>query len=156
MFVYSVQSKHIKALALGVFVVFTVISLMVLSRESKMTSNDGNLNLKASNNEDRMSFISQFGWDVDEEPVEIKEIILPTDFDETYTAYNQIQRDQGFDLLEYAGERAKRWTYVIKNYEGYENKECIHINILVCDGVVIGGDVCSVELDGFMHGFSKP
>lgn len=156
MFVYSVQSKHIKALALGVFVVFTVISLMVLSRESKMTSNDGNLNLKASNHEDRMSFISQFGWDVDEEPVEIKEIILPTDFDETYTAYNQIQRDQGFDLLEYAGERAKRWTYVIKNYEGYENKECIHINILVCDGVVIGGDVCSVELDGFMHGFSKP
>ena len=156
MFVYSVQSKHIKALALGVFVVFTVISLMVLSRESKMTSNDGNLNLKASNHEDRMGFISQFGWDVDEEPVEIKEIILPTDFDETYTAYNQIQRDQGFDLLEYAGERAKRWTYVIKNYEGYENKECIHINILVCDGVVIGGDVCSVELDGFMHGFSKP
>lgn len=155
MFVYSVQSKHIKALALGVFVVFTVISLMVLSRESKMTSNDGSLNLKASTHEDRMNFVSQFGWELEEEPIEIKEIIIPTEFDDTYTAYNQIQKEQGFDLLEYAGERAKRWTYIVKNYEGYENKECIHVNILVHDGIVIGGDVCSVELDGFMHGFSK-
>lgn len=155
MFVYSVQSKHIKALALGMFVVFTVISLMVLSRESKMTSNDGSINLKASTHEDRMSFVSQFGWEVEEEPIEIKEIIIPTEFDDTYTAYNQIQKEQGFDLLEYAGERAKRWTYIVKNYEGYENKECIHVNILVHDGIVIGGDVCSVELDGFMHGFSK-
>ena len=155
MFVYSVQSKHIKALALGVFVVFTVISLMVLSRESKMTSNDGSLNLKASTHEDRMNFVSQFGWELEEEPIEIKEIMIPTEFDDTYTAYNQIQKEQGFDLLEYAGERAKRWTYIVKNYEGYENKECIHVNILVHDGIVIGGDVCSVELDGFMHGFSK-
>ena len=155
MFVYSVQSKHIKALALGMFVVFTVISLMVLSRESKMTSNDGSINLKASTHEDRMSFVSQFGWEVEEEPIEIKEIIIPTEFDDTYNAYNQIQKEQGFDLLEYAGERAKRWTYIVKNYEGYENKESIHINILVHDGIVIGGDVCSVELDGFMHGFSK-
>lgn len=155
MFVYSVQSKHIKALALGVFVLFTVVSLMVLSRESKMTSNDGSLNLKASTHEDRMSFVSQFGWKVEEDPIEIKEIIIPTEFDDTYNAYNQIQKEQGFDLTEYAGERAKRWTYIVKNYEGYENKECIHINILVHDEIVIGGDVCSVELEGFMHGFSK-
>ena len=156
MFVYSVQSKHIKALALGVFVLFTIVSLMVLSRESKMTSNDGSLNLKASTHEDRMSFVSQFGWEVEEDPIEIKEIIIPTEFDDTYNAYNQIQKEQGFDLTEYAGERAKRWTYIVKNYEGYENKECIHINILVHDEIVIGGDVCSVELEGFMHGFSKP
>ncbi len=156
MFVYSVQSKHIKALALGVFVVFTIVSLMVLSRESKTTSNDGSLNLKASTHEERMNFVSQFGWEIEEEPVEIKEIAIPTEFDDTYNAYNQIQKEQGFDLTEYAGKRAKRWTYVVKNYEGYENKECIYINILVHDEIVIGGDVCSVELDGFMHGFSKP
>ena len=57
-------------------------------------------------------------------------------------------------MTEFAGERAKCWTYTVKNYEGYENQECIHANILVYDGKVIGGDICSVELDGFMHGFS--
>ena len=45
----------------------------------------------------------------------------------------------------------------MKNYPGYENKDgVIRANILVYDGRVIGGDVCSVELDGFMHGFEKP
>ena len=32
----------------------------------------------------------------------------------------------------------------------------IRANLLVYDGVVIGGDVCSVALDGFMHGFERP
>ena len=36
-----------------------------------------------------------------------------------------------------------------------QNEEFIKINILICDNVVIGGDVCSVKLDGFMHGFLK-
>ncbi len=156
MFVYSVQSKHIKVIAVGLFAIFTVVSLMVLSRESKQTSNDGSISLKASTHQERMAFISQFGWELQEEPIEIKEVIIPTEFDDTYTAYNEIQKEQGFDLTEYAGVRAKRWTYIVKNYEGYENGECIHANILVYDGIVIGGDICSVELDGFMHGFSKP
>lgn len=29
-------------------------------------------------------------------------------------------------------------------------------NLLVLDGRVIGGDICSVELNGFIHGFVNP
>lgn len=156
MFVYSVQSKHIKVALLGAFVMMTVISLFVLSRESEQTAKGNEINLAASTHEERMTFISQFGWEVEEEPVEIKEVIIPEEFDDTYSAYNDIQKEQGFNLAEYEGQRAKQWTYRVKNYEGYENKDCIHINVLVYDDVIIGGDVCSVEIDGFMHGFSKP
>ncbi len=155
MFVYSVKSSHIKAFLLLGFVIMTAISLFVLSRESTETVDKQNMSLSASTADQRMTFISQLGWDVDEEPIEIKEVIIPEDFDDTYIAYNKIQKAQGFDLTEFAGERVKCWTYTVKNYEGYENSECIHINLLVFDGNVIGGDVCSVELDGFMHGFSK-
>ena len=153
MFVYSVKTKHIKVLLLVAFVLFTVVSLFILSNESEQTSSD-NMLVSAETHKERMNFISQYGWQVEEEPVEIKEVIIPEEFDDVYTAYNDIQRSQGFDLTEYAGKRAKRWTYTVKNYEGYENEECININLLVIDGRVIGGDVCSVELDGFMHGFS--
>ncbi|MBR2893486.1 MAG: DUF4830 domain-containing protein, partial [Clostridia bacterium] len=46
------------------------------------------------------------------------------------------------------------WSYEIKNYPGYENTDgVIRGNILVYDGIVIGGDICSIELDGFMAGF---
>lgn len=155
MFVYSIKSKHIKVALLVIFVVFTVISLFILSQDSKETGKSG-MSIKASTHEERMAFLSQYGWELDEEPVEVQEVIVPSEFDDTYTAYNEIQKDQGFDLTVYAGMRAKRWTYIIKNYSGYENKDCIRVNVLVYDGLVIGGDVCSIELDGFMHGFQMP
>ncbi|MBQ8766067.1 MAG: DUF4830 domain-containing protein [Clostridia bacterium] len=154
MFVYSVKTKHIRVIFLAAFVLFTAVSLMILSNESQETSSNNDMILSAETHEERMKFISQFGWQVEEEPYSVKEVIIPEEADDVYNAYNELQRLQGFDLNEYAGVRAKCWTYVIKNYEGYENQECIHANILVYDGAVIGGDICSVELDGFMHGFS--
>lgn len=156
MFVFSVKSKQIKAALLIAFVVVTVICLFVLARDSRETAKNDEINLKASSHSERMSFLSQYGWEVDEEPAEVCEIIIPAEFDDVYSAYNEIQKTDGFDLSSYAGMRVKRWTYAVKNYPGYENKNCIRANVLVYNGIVIGGDVCSVELDGFMHGFQKP
>ena len=42
-------------------------------------------------------------------------------------------------------------TYEITNYTGYENTGFIHANILVYDGKVIGGDVCSTEPVSYTH-----
>lgn len=154
MFVFSVKSKHIKVGLLVLFVIVTAISLFVLARDSKETAKDDGASIKASTHEERMSFLSQYGLEVDEEPAEVTEVIIPAEFDATYNAYNEIQKKQGFDLLPFAGMRVKRWTYTVKNYPGYENSNAIRANVLVYDGIVVGGDVCSVELDGFMHGFS--
>lgn len=156
MFIYTVKSKQIRAILIILFVVLTVAVLIFLSKDSRNVSTDSTANLKASDHSERMSFISQFGWEVSEEPTEVREVIIPETFDDVYTKYNEIQLSQGFDLSSYKGMRVKRWTYAVKNYAGYEDKDCIRINILVYDGNVIGGDVCSVELNGFMHGFSKP
>ncbi len=85
------------------------------------------------------------------------EVIIPAEFDEAYEKYNEIQKKQNLDLSKYSGKRAKRWTYEVKNYPGYENKKgFIQANILIYDGMVIGGDICSVELNGFMRGFDFP
>lgn len=102
-----------------------------------------------------VDFIKGFGWIVDSEPDEIREIIIPTDFNDVYNNYNEIQLEQGYDLSQIKGERVKRWTYTVTNYPGYKNNDCIKINVLVHNGIVVGGDVCSIELDGFMHGFVK-
>ncbi len=155
MFVYSIKSKQIKLFLLVAFAVVTAISLFVLTNESTDVDNSNKASIRASTADERLTFISQFGWEVDEDPVEVCEVIIPTEFDETYTQYNEIQLNQGFDLKAYSGMRVKRWTYSVKNYPGHENKNYIRINILVYEGVVVGGDVCSIELDGFMHGFEK-
>ena len=85
------------------------------------------------------------------------EVIIPAEFDDAYEMYNGIQKSQNLDLLPYAGKRAKRWTYTVNNYPGYEDRKgIVQANLLVYEGAVIGGDICSVELEGFMQNFEFP
>lgn len=101
---------------------------------------------------ERLAFIAQFGWEVAEEPVEVAEIVIPEEFDEVYEEYNTLQKKQSYDLEKLKGKRCKRYTYQITNYP--ECPDNARMNLLVADGRVVGGDVCSVELAGFMHGFA--
>ncbi len=156
MFIYTVKSKQIRAILIMLFVVLTTAVLVFLSKDSENVSQDTSISYKAGSHSERMSFISQFGWEVSEEPTEVREVIIPEEFDEVYSGYNDIQIAQGLDLTTFRGIRVKRWTYSVKNYAGYESNDCIRINLLIYEGKVIGGDVCSLELDGFMHGFQKP
>ena len=144
MFVYSVKKRQVKMALLVFFVALLAVALIIVSHHTAEAGKTAALN------------ISQFGWSVKEDPVEVCEVIIPAEFDDVYEKYNELQKEQGFDLSLYASKRVKRWTYEITNYTGYENTGFIHANILVYDGKVIGGDVCSTELNGFMHGFAKP
>lgn len=159
MFVVSVKKKELKYyFAAAIICVFAVIGgiMSVVSSTSTPAAKVGSVNMRAANAEERVAFFSQFGWEISTDPLEVKEVIIPEKFDETYEEYNEIQKSQGLDLEKYKGKRVKAWSYEIKNYPGYESSDgVIHGNILVYDGVVIGGDICSVELDGFMTGFSK-
>lgn len=155
MFVYSVNKRQIR---LGIIILCLIIMcliLTVLTKQSVETTKANELNIKASNSDERIAYLSQYGWSVENEPIEVKEIIIPAEFDEVYENYNKIQLDQGFDLTKYCSKRVKKWTYIVTNYPEYEDSQCIRATLLIYDGNVIGGDICSVELDGFMHGFVK-
>lgn len=156
MFVCSIKKRQIKLAALITFVIAMIIILIVLSKNTIEASKTAALNINASTAEERIAYLSQFGWSVDEEPIEVCEVIIPLEFNDTYARYNEIQKEQGFDLSLYCEKRVKRWTYKVTNYQGYENADCIRATMLVYDGKVIGGDICSIELNGFMHGFFNP
>ena len=159
MFVVSLSSKKFKKVLLPllcfVFAVSAVVLFRCFTTTDKEPSEVKSVGKNITDSSQILTFISTFGWEVDEEPDEVREVIIPAEFDDVYNNYNAIQLKQGYDLQKYAGERVKRWTYTIKNYPEYVDQECIKINVLVYKGEVIGGDVCSVRLDGFMHGFSK-
>lgn len=155
MFVYSVNRRQLKFLGVILCLLAMGIILAFLTKGSISAAKTGELSLKASTAEERIAFLSQYGWSVEEEPLEVKEIIIPAEFDDVYEKYNAIQKEQGFDLTAYCSKRVKKWTYKVTNYPNYEGRDCIRATLLVFDGKVIGGDVCSVELDGFMHGFVK-
>lgn len=154
MFVISVKSKKLKSYSLialvAVFV--TLGALYYVSLENNIpVSNIGGIVMKAETAEERISFFSQFGYKINAEPCEVKEVVIPTEFDDVYTKYNELQKEQKLDLEKYKGARVKLWSYEVENYPGYENsKGVIRGNIFVFNGVIIACDISSTELDGFM------
>ena len=157
MFVYTVRSAKLKWFLLFLLCAAAVGAFFWFSSGNKPAASDGAISLKAGDAAERLAFISQFGWDVKEDPLEVAEVISPSEFDEVYEKYNEIQKDQNLDLSLYSGKRVKRWTYAVRNYPGYETQEdVVQISLLIYEGLVIGGDVCSTELNGFMHGFDFP
>lgn len=157
MFVFSLRANKKRAILMIVLLAVIALGLFLTRNSNLPVTEDSGISLKASNAEERIAFLSQFGWEIDEDPVQVEEIIIPAEFDETYKKYNEIQLAQNLDLSVYAGRTAKKWTYTVKNYPGYEvDNSCIRANIIVFDGAVIGGDVSSLEQGGFMQGFDFP
>ena len=159
MFVYSVKTSKSKIIVLAAALVAIVIAIAAVmgKGEKPAAADDSAISYKAENAAERAAFLSQFGWKIAEDPVEISEVIIPNDFDAGYVEYAEMNKAQGLDLEPYKGMRAKRWTYNILNYPGLENQAgLVQANLLIFEGRVIGGDVCSLDKNGFIHGFVFP
>ena len=109
---------------------------------------------KVRSNADRVGYLSEYGWEVSSEPLSTEELLIPTEMDESYREYLALQSEQGFDLTQYAGKRVKRYTYEIYNYPSGEAG--VQANLLVYRNTVIGGEVLSPQLNGFLHGLAMP
>lgn len=158
MFVFSLRANKPKLIAAlcVLLVVLVIISFFIDDSKSPVTKSNEIVS-KASNEEERIAFLSQFGWKIDEDPIEVTEVIIPSEFNEVYSSYNEIQKKQTMDLEPYKGKRVKKWVYEVQNYPGYpQDSGLIRATLLVYDGLVIGGDVSSVEVGGFMQGFDYP
>lgn len=105
-------------------------------------------------NEDRVAYLESYGWQVSPEAVAVEELIIPEEFDETYDQYLALQSGQGFDLTKYKGKRVKRYTYEVTNYPTGETG--VQAGLLVYKNTVVGGEVLSSQLGGFIQGLPMP
>lgn len=108
---------------------------------------------KIKTDEDRLNFLSQFGYTVESSPTETAEVTIPKEFDKVFAAYNELQKAEGLDLGRYKGKKVMRYTYKVTNYPSYDGE--VYASLLVYKNKVIGGDICSADPSGFAHGFTK-
>ena len=104
--------------------------------------------------EDRIEYLSGWGWEVIAEPLTIEELIIPDVLDDSYQEYVTMQAEQGFSLEQLTGERVKRYSYEITNYPTQETE--VQVNLLIHKNTVVSGEVLSPQLDGFLHGLARP
>jgi len=105
-------------------------------------------------NQDRIDYLSAYGWDVLNDPLATQEMLIPEELDESYNDYLALQSSQGFDLTKYAGKRVKRYTYEVTNYPTGE--QGVQANLLLYKNTIVGGEVLSPQMDGFLHGLTMP
>lgn len=158
MFIYSLRARTLKMFAVVCVALVTVITLIAFvpayGDDGRYVSKDVEIDYTGvKTNEDRIGFLSQFGWEVKPEAVESAEVTIPSEFDKVFASYNEIQKRQGLDLSDYKKKKAVRYTYEVTNYPSAEG--VVYANLLVYRGRVIGGDICSADVNGFIHGFEK-
>lgn len=112
-------------------------------------SSDGKGSTRASSNEERVEYLSACGWDVDPDSCVVQDVVIPSDFNEVYQNYAEMQTQQGFHLEKYRGKRVKLTTYTVKNApEGME----LEANLLIFRNKVIAGDITSLGDGGTAYG----
>ena len=132
-----------------IVIVITFTSNHIKSSERVMSS------VTLETNDQREEYLTSLGWEFKTNCDE-KQVQIPSEFNDVYTRYNEIQKSQGFDLEPYKGQEVTVYTYNITNYAGYENRDCIYANLIVCNNMLIGGDVCSTSVsDCFMQALKK-
>lgn len=158
MFIFTARvTKQRLAAGAAALILLCGAALAVSSRSGERSINasaPAAISQKVRSNEDRIAYLEQLGWQVSAEPVVVEELLVPEELDETYDEYLQLQSAQGFDLTGLCGKRVKRYTYEIINYPTGETG--VQISLLIYKNRVVGGEVLSPRLDGFLHGLEMP
>ncbi len=162
MFIYSLRASTVKLVGVVCVALTVLITLIAfvptysISSQTSVNAGDQSVSYsydKIKTAEDAVGFLSQFGWEVNASPVEVKTVTIPSEFDKVFSAYNELQKEQGLNLSKFKNKDVTRYTFAVTNYQGYEGT--VYANVLVYRNRVIGGDICSADISGFVHGFEK-
>ena len=132
-------------------VIIIMLPLQIFAAVKISNAKSATKEIYHKNEKERIAYLTEFGWQIDENSETEKASAIPAEFDDVYKSYNELQKSQGFDLTDYAGKSVTIYNYKVLNYP--ENSEYVYATLIIYDGKLIGGDIHSTALDGFMHGF---
>jgi hypothetical protein len=107
-----------------------------------------------SDNDSRVQFLQDLGWQVTTSPKEASQVRIPSEQSPVYSRYNDLQKSQGYDLSQYAGKTVMRYVYEVNNYPNAEQP--VYATLLVYKNQIIGGDVTDTAAKGVVQGLKSP
>ncbi len=157
MIIYTAKLDRRRLIAggLGALALVCVLTGLLLTLPGRSAAVGGTVSPKGVKTaQDRLAYLGSYGWLVKEEPLAVEEIAIPREMGPEYADYLALQSQQGFDLGRYAGKTVTRYTYEILNYPTGEAG--VQASLLLYKHTVVGADVLSPALDGFIHGLQMP
>lgn len=129
-------------------IIFVLICLISLrgGLPAKVNVNGEAFSLRAQDEADIAALLTACGFE-DAELLSERGIVVPKHWNETYTAYNELQRAQGLDLSSYKGKSAAERTYSIDEDDA--------LTLLIADGSVIAAHICHTDGSGLRPLFTE-
>ena len=156
MFICTLKFDKKKAVFWVIMAALVIVGIILLAgahdRESGTIEKKHTASSSLRTEKARVAYLSENGWEVESPALSEETVVIPRTFSTVFENYNTLQKKQGFDLSQYCGMEVKLYTYKVVNSEIGEN---VLAMLYILNGTVIGGDVHSTELDGFMCGVKR-
>ena len=145
MFVCSVKTSRRQLISLllcvGVLVLILIAAFCWPARKAALPSS---VTVTAADEGARIAYLQSLGYDADLSGGEVREVLIPEEFDEVFSAYNEMQKAADMDLFPYHGKRLKCWSYRILNAEGGETLA----HLYTYKDKIVGGDISETVAGG--------
>ena len=128
----------VASVAVAIVCIICMISVQNSLPDTATCDELGCYSLKCDKDDEQCAFLEQFGLS----PLKItesSEVTIPTEFNETYEEYNELQKSIGLDLEKFKGKSVQKVTYELKNCK---TKFAV---LLIYKGKVIGGHLTNGE-----------
>lgn len=150
MITFKAKPKTIFGLIMAILGVLVII-ISFASNHTGAAPSNAQAEISCKTAQERRAYIAALGWVLGDEESS-REIVIPSKFNQVYSEYNKIQKEQGFDLENYKGQTATIYTYDVENYEGSNN---VIADLIVINGVLVGADLCDTNAEtGFLIGLN--
>ena len=126
------------SVAVAIVCIISMISVQNSLPDTATCDELGCYSLKCDKDDEQCAFLEQFGLS----PVKNTdscEVTVPTDFNDTYEEYNELQKEIGLDLEKFKGKSVQKVTYELKN------SKAKYAVLLIYKGKVIGGHLTNGE-----------
>ena len=119
MVIMTAKVSKRKILLIGLLIILAVVVLITCLKKSSGSDTPPDTAeeiTEVATNEARVAFLEQFGWEVQQEPVQTQQVRVPEDPSEVFLRYNDLQQSQGYDLLSYSGKTLTRYVGVMHGF----------------------------------------
>lgn len=154
MFVLTFKWNKKTAIAIVLVValiLIAIVTIAALSNNSESQSTAKEI-INVKNEKSRVAYLKQYGWEVESPAANAENILIPKEFSQVFEKYNELQKQQGFDLHKYSGLEVETYTYKVTNHS---SSDTVFAQLYIHNGTVIAADIHSSELDGFISGIKR-
>ena len=134
----------LKKIIIIVILILSAISVLLLV---KKIADNKKREINLCETDSIVLYLKNNGWETDPEMIACKNVIIPYEFNNIYIQYNNIQKQQGFNLEKYKGSSVLLTICPVTNYH---DDSKVYAELLIKENRLIGADLKCSGANGFI------